>query len=116
MAMFPKPKKGSGTAARRARKKKLDEYRRLVDRFCLEADGYVCQICGVQACHAHHCFGRGRDVDNWREQPDSRLSNCNSCHDKFHARGTISKEEMIAALEVARERRTLDFEVWLENH
>lgn len=116
--MFPKPEKGSGRSARKRRKKKLDEFRDLVNKFCLEADRYKCQIpdCGKPACHAHHCFRRGRTIHSWRERPNNRLSLCYSCHDRFENRGTISQEEMVAALETARKKRTLDFEGWLEKN
>ena len=115
--MFPKPRKGSGTAARRNRKKKLDEYRRLVNRFCLEADGYVCQIsgCGKPACHAHHVERRGRTIESWRESPNFRLSLCQDCHSGHEHRAEPDKEEMLTMLEVARKKRMLDFNKWLKS-
>lgn len=115
--MFPKPAKGSGTAARRARKRKLDRYRHLVDRFCLEADGYICQMpdCGQSACHAHHVERRGRTIESWRESPDFRLPLCDDCHRGHEDRADPNKEEILAAMEVAREKRTLDFKEWLKH-
>jgi len=109
--MFPKPTKGSGKAARKRRKQKLNEHRSLVNRFCLEADLFICQHCGDPAIHAHHVERRGR-IDSFRESPDSRLSLCNDCHYRFESEGIISKAELVADLEIAVAKRTLDFEEW----
>lgn len=97
--MFPKPKKGSGTAARRARKKKLDEHRKKVNREVLERDSYICAHCGNPGTHGHHVFGRGRSIDDWREAVSSRLTLCPICHDAVHHRGTITREELVEDLE-----------------
>lgn len=97
--MFPKPTKGSGTAGRRARKKKLEEHGKKVNLQVLERDSYICQHCGDPANHAHHLMGRGNSPEHAFEQPELRLSLCDSCHDAFHARGTISREDLIKDLE-----------------
>ncbi len=101
MALFPKPAKGSGTAGRRARKKRLDEYRKKVNLQVLERDGYICAHCGAAAVHAHHVFGRAGSVEHEFEQPESRLSLDADCHRKFHHTAEISKEELEKDLERA---------------
>lgn len=103
MALFPKPAKGSGTAARRARKRKLDEHRKKVNLRVLERDGYICQRegCGAPSGPTHHVFGRSGNIESWVEKSESRLSLCHSCHRKFHHTAEISKEELIADLKRA---------------
>jgi len=115
---YPKPAKGSATEARREKKRKLDQYRKLVNKFCLAADGYVCRRtgCGRPASHAHHVERRGRNIESPRENPNQRLSLCNWCHDAYEARGTITKKEMVADLERAVAKRQLGFEEWLRKN
>lgn len=106
MVLFPKPAKGSGAAARRARKKKLDVHRKKVNLQVLERDGHVCRRagCGAPAVHAHHVFSRSGNIDSWMEKSESRLSLCADCHRKFHHTAEISKEELIIDLKRALTR------------
>lgn len=109
--MFPKPKKGSGTAARRARKRRLDKHRDIVNDQVCERDGKRCQcscppsgetrggICGQYTDHAHHVFGRAGNPDHSFEQAESRLCLCNDCHYNHHHVGDISREDLIRDLE-----------------
>jgi len=103
MALFPKPKKGSGTAARRARKKKLDKFRVFVNKVVLERDSYKCQRegCGAPAVHAHHVYGRGNSREHEFEQPKSRLSLCEKHHREHHHIGGITRADLIKDLERA---------------
>ena len=101
MALFPKPRKGSSKSARRARKQRLDKHRKKVNLQVLERDSFVCQHCGAAAVHAHHVAGRSGNIDSVLESADMRLSLCDQCHDTFHARATISKEELIEDLKRA---------------
>jgi len=116
--LIPKPAKGSALARRREKKRKVDEYRRLVNRFCLAADSYKCKrkACGDPASHAHHVHRRSGNWKNWREQPSARISLCNLHHTAYESRGTITKKEMVADLEKAVAKRHLDFEEWLQKH
>lgn len=102
--MFPKPRPGSSTRERRARKKRLDEHRKKVNLQVLKRDSFVCQHCGAAAVHAHHVFGRAGSVEHEFEQPESRLSLDADCHRKFHHTAEISKEELIADLKRALTR------------
>ena len=101
MAMFPKPRRGSDAAARRARRQRLAKHRKLTNLQVLERDSFVCQHCGAAAVHAHHVFGRAGSVEHEFEQPESRLSLDAECHRKFHHAAEISKEELIADLKRA---------------
>jgi len=98
--VYPKPKKGSGTAARRARKRKLKEHRDLVNAHVLERDSYRCKHkgCSAPAVHGHHVFGRGGSPEHKFEQPESRLSLCNDCHYDVHHIGNITREDLIKDL------------------
>lgn len=104
---FPKPKKGSGKAARRARKKKLDKHRDLTNRQVLERDGYVCQHCGASAIHGHHVMGRGNSPEHEFESCEKRLSLCNECHYNHHHIGEITRIELIRDLERVLENAKL---------
>lgn len=104
--MFPKPKKGSGKAARRRRKQKLVAHRKKVNDEVCERDGYQCQysnkegkICGQYSDHAHHVFGRGNSPEHKYEQPESRILLCDSHHYALHHQGTITRAEIIRNLE-----------------
>lgn len=99
--MFPKPTRGSGSRARRARKKKLNEHRKKVNLQVLERDGCLCQHCFALGVHAHHLYGRGNSPEHEFESCEKRLSLCDPCHDAVHHRGTITREDLIKDLERA---------------
>lgn len=101
--LFPKPKKGSGTAARRARKQRLNKHRKKVNLQALERDGYKCQRegCGAPAGPTHHVFGRGNSPEHPNEQVNTRISLCPDCHYSVHhgAHGDITRADLIKDLE-----------------
>lgn len=97
--MFPKPAKGSGAVARRARKRRLNAHRKKVNEIVLSRDSHICVHCGAPANHAHHLMGRGNSPEHEFEQPEKRLSLCPICHDAVHARGTLTREELVKDLE-----------------
>lgn len=105
--MFPKPLKGSAKKAKRKRKRELDNFRRQVNIQVLEMDQFTCQHqhCGKPACHAHHVWGRGGEIDSWREQPESRISLCNDCHYAVHHGGELTRDDIIEDLSRAIEKR-----------
>ena len=104
--LFPKPQKGSGAAARRARRQKLKKHRDKVKLGVLERDSYICQHegCGAPSGPPHHIYGRGSNPDHPYEQVDAMLSLCPDCHRKFHHTAEISKEELMADLKRALTR------------
>lgn len=103
--MFPKPKKGSGKAARRRRKEKLAAHRDRVNECVCERDANKCQysnnegkVCGQYSDHAHHVYGRANSPEHKFEQAESRLLLCNDCHYNHHHIGDISRDDLLKDL------------------
>lgn len=96
----------SRKAERERKRRRFRAYRKRVHRWTLAADLYQCQHClARRAAQTHHCYRKGANIDGWREHPNAILSLCFECHDAHEARGTISKEELIRDLELARRSR-----------
>lgn len=100
--MFPKPKLGSGTAARRSRKRRLEKHRAQINTQALARDKDLCQICGAgvpEGTSTHHVHGRSGKIDDFREQVESRLTLCSDCHVGHHDRADPTKDQILDALE-----------------
>lgn len=81
-----KPKKGSATKARRARKRAADAILARNAAIVRERDGHRCRVCGSRdRVEVHHIRYRSRGGDH-------RMSNlvclCAGCHGRVHA-GTL---------------------------
>ena len=99
--MFPKPRRGSAAAARRARRQRLKKHRDRVKLEVLERDGYTCQHEGCEAPSGppHHIYGRGNSPDHPYEQADAILSLCPDCHHDVTHIGNITRDDIIKDLE-----------------
>jgi len=81
---YPKPRAADRKLANYSRKYKLRVWRRYQYGIVWERSGGICEIqrkCkGRQSCEFHHCYGRGKDMNDWREQADVMLATCRACH------------------------------------
>ena len=81
-----KPKKGTATAARRARKRAADRVLSKNAATVRERDGHRCRVCGsTERLSVHHLVYRSRGGDH---STGNLVCLCASCHGRVHA-GTM---------------------------
>lgn len=82
----PKPKPQSKKEEKAEKKALLDEYREIQKRLAVRRDDGYCVFCffllGVRehAVDVHHVFGRGKDIEDIREDCTSLLCTCRHHH------------------------------------
>ena len=81
MTEYPKPRAAERKLANHERKANLLVWRRLQYEKVYARSKGLCEICGKKVVqHIHHCYSRGRDMHDWREQADVMLATCRQCH------------------------------------
>ena len=84
MISHPKPLASARKLANHARKSQLQIWRHRQYEIVWRRSGGLCEIrrhCkGRMAVDIHHCYSRGRDMNDWREQADVMLATCRACH------------------------------------
>lgn len=79
-----KPKKGSATKARRARKRAADAILARNAAIVRERDGHRCRVCGsANELHVHHIRYRSQGGDH---STSNLVTLCRWCHESVHAK------------------------------
>jgi hypothetical protein len=80
----PKPLASARKQANHERVSILKGWRYVVRLIIYNRSKGICEIqrnCNGRAVvDIHHCYGHGRDKDDWRERPSSMLATCRQCH------------------------------------
>lgn len=81
--MLPKPRKGTATTARRARKRAADRVLSKNAATVRERDGHRCRVCGSRdRVEVHHIVYRSRGGDH---STGNLVCLCAGCHGRVHA-------------------------------
>jgi len=81
MTSHPKPRAAERKAANHERKQQLRIWRLLQYEIVYQRSKGVCEICGKRVVNdIHHVYGRGKDLNDYREQSNAMLATCRKCH------------------------------------
>ena len=81
MTSRPKPRAAERKLANYERKHQLRLWRHTQYKIVWDRSGGICEICRKRVVNdIHHCYSRGKDMNDWREQANVMLATCRQCH------------------------------------